>query len=153
MSRNLDRRVEILFPVEDEDCMQRVEEIIDLQLKDTERSHIMLSDASYKPTDRRGKVVLDSMKEQQRLAIERADEDDDVHRIRRFVPKTPPDAGEVDKVTIGSGDYAHGATADDYYDEKLYDKEVIDALEDDEFESGVLPSSMTDHAYIDDLSD
>ena len=48
MPRNLNRRVEILFPVIDEECRQRVLEILCLELLDTERARIMQSDSTYK---------------------------------------------------------------------------------------------------------
>ncbi len=47
MPRNLNRRVEILFPVDDEECRQRVLEVLCLQLNDTERARIMLPNGSY----------------------------------------------------------------------------------------------------------
>ncbi len=72
MPRNLDRRIELLFPVEDEACVERVMEIMDLQFADTERSHIMQEDGTYKKVDRRGRPSLDSQKAQEILAIERA---------------------------------------------------------------------------------
>ena len=72
MNRNLDKRIEIIFPVEDDDCKARIDEIIDLQFRDTERSHIMQADGSYKKADRRGVERLDNMMVQEDLAIERA---------------------------------------------------------------------------------
>lgn len=75
MGRNLDRRIEIIFPVEDEDSKNRIKEIIELQFADTERSHIMQADGSYKGVDKRGVERLDSMVAQEDLAIERSGED------------------------------------------------------------------------------
>lgn len=72
MPRNLDRRVELLFPVEDDDCRRRTEEIMQLQLEDTERSHIMQPDGSYRKTDRRGRQILDCQRKQEELAMRRA---------------------------------------------------------------------------------
>ncbi len=50
MPRNLDRRVEVLFPIEDE-AMQRhvVEDILAVCLRDTAKSHILQSDGRYIP--------------------------------------------------------------------------------------------------------
>ncbi len=47
MPRNLDRRIEILFPVEDEQCRERVLEVLIYQMLDTDRARIMQADGSY----------------------------------------------------------------------------------------------------------
>jgi polyphosphate kinase len=47
MPRNLDRRIEILFPIEDELCRERVLEVLIYQLLDTDRARIMQGDGSY----------------------------------------------------------------------------------------------------------
>ena len=59
MPRNLDRRVEILFPVENKELKDAVLDIVNTQLKDTNRSHTMTSEGEYVKADKRGKVVLD----------------------------------------------------------------------------------------------
>jgi polyphosphate kinase len=49
MPRNLNRRVEVLFPVENRHLLTRVrEEILETYLKDTVRARLMQSDGSYK---------------------------------------------------------------------------------------------------------
>ncbi len=65
MPRNLIRRVELLFPVEDPDCKARVMEVLDVELEDTVRSHFLDSDGSYHKLDLRGKKKLDSQEELQ----------------------------------------------------------------------------------------
>ena len=60
MPRNLDRRVEILFPVESEEIQERVKEILQMQLKDTIRASVMEPDGTYHHIDLRGKVRFDS---------------------------------------------------------------------------------------------
>lgn len=47
MPRNLDKRVEILFPVEDEDLKEQVMDILKVQMKDNLKSHIMQPDGKY----------------------------------------------------------------------------------------------------------
>ena len=47
MPRNLERRVEILFPVEDASLKEKLWHILDVELKDTEKAHIMNSDGEY----------------------------------------------------------------------------------------------------------
>lgn len=60
MPRNLDRRVEIVFPVEQEEIKKRVIEILNIQLRDTMKAHLLKEDGSYEKIDRRGKPKLDS---------------------------------------------------------------------------------------------
>ena len=47
MPRNLDKRVEILFPVEDETLKAEVIHILTIQLQDTLKAHIMQPDGTY----------------------------------------------------------------------------------------------------------
>ena len=58
MPRNLDRRVEILFPVENEHLKKEVMHILDIQLKDTLKAQVKKSDGTYEKVDRRGKQPL-----------------------------------------------------------------------------------------------
>ncbi len=60
MPRNLDKRVEITFPVEDEDLKKKVIEIIQIQLADTLKAHIMQPDGSYAKQDLRGRDKLEA---------------------------------------------------------------------------------------------
>ncbi|MDO4298459.1 MAG: RNA degradosome polyphosphate kinase [Lachnospiraceae bacterium] len=58
MPRNLDKRVEIMFPVEAPDIREEVRHILDIQLADNMKAHILQPDGSYEKIDRRGKVLL-----------------------------------------------------------------------------------------------
>ncbi len=58
MPRNLDKRVEIVFPVEDEACKAEVMEVLKIQLEDTLKAHLLQPDGSYEKVDRRGKAPL-----------------------------------------------------------------------------------------------
>ena len=58
MPRNLDRRVELLFPVEDECNKARVKNIINLYLSDTDKTRILHSTGTYSRVDKRGKEPL-----------------------------------------------------------------------------------------------
>jgi len=44
MSRNLDRRVEVAFPLYDPAIQQQVQEIIDTQLADNVKARVLLAD-------------------------------------------------------------------------------------------------------------
>ena len=60
MPRNLDKRVEITFPVEDPKLKSQIKDILKIQLADTLKAHIMQPDGSYAKQDLRGKEKLDS---------------------------------------------------------------------------------------------
>lgn len=60
MPRNLDKRVEILFPVEDPELQDKIKHILDIQLADTKKAHILMPDGTYEKVDQRGKTPLNS---------------------------------------------------------------------------------------------
>ncbi len=60
MPRNLERRVEILFPVEEESLKEKLLHILKCQLKDTVKAHLLTADGSYEKVDRRGKEAFNS---------------------------------------------------------------------------------------------
>lgn len=60
MPRNLDKRVEILFPVEDPVLQKEVQHILDIQLADTKKAHLLMPDGTYEKVDQRGKTPLNS---------------------------------------------------------------------------------------------
>ena len=59
MPRNFDKRVEILFPVEDKKLKENVISILNIQLADTLKAHILVGD-HYEKVDKRGKTLLTS---------------------------------------------------------------------------------------------
>ncbi len=60
MPRNLERRVEILFPVESEELKKKIYHILKMQLKDNVKAHVLLPDGTYEKIDRRGKGSFNS---------------------------------------------------------------------------------------------
>jgi polyphosphate kinase len=60
MPRNLDKRVEILFPIENDQLRDEVIDILTMQLADTVKAHILQPDGSYEKIDKRGKLVFNS---------------------------------------------------------------------------------------------
>ena len=60
MPRNLDKRVEILFPVEDPVLQEEIRNILDIQLADTKKAHLLMPDGTYVKVDQRGKTPLNS---------------------------------------------------------------------------------------------
>ncbi|MCR5798531.1 MAG: RNA degradosome polyphosphate kinase [Lachnospiraceae bacterium] len=47
MPRNLERRVEILFPIEQEDLKKKICHILDVEMKDNVKAHILMPDGTY----------------------------------------------------------------------------------------------------------
>ena len=68
MPRNLDRRVELIFPIEDEDLKERAFQTLDLMLNDNINARIMQPDTSYQHIDRRGKRPCNCQTEFSELA-------------------------------------------------------------------------------------
>ena len=62
MQRNLDKRVELVFPIEDNSLKKRSFEILELMMHDTTNARIQTSDTSYVHIDKRGKRILNSQK-------------------------------------------------------------------------------------------
>lgn len=89
MQRNLDRRVEIIFPVLEEKLKKKVYHILEVELADTVKAHILCADGKYEKVDKRGKTVIDS----QKLFCKEAKED--VPKLREtsneriFIPAEP----------------------------------------------------------------
>ena len=60
MPRNLDKRVEILFPIEDPILQEEIYHILHIQLSDTKKAHLLMPDGHYVKVDQRGKTPLNS---------------------------------------------------------------------------------------------
>ena len=87
MPRNLDKRVEITFPVEDVDLKLRVMEILNIQLADTLKAYVMQSDGTYEKQSLRGRDKLSAQDYFCKQAMNRSrGEEKNVSRI--FVPRT-----------------------------------------------------------------
>lgn len=91
MPRNLDKRVEIMFPVEDPGLKEQVIHILKVQLEDNVKAHILQPDGSYEKIDKRGKELV--MAQQQfcdeamaEAEARRQEVSPSVHDTRRFVP-------------------------------------------------------------------
>jgi len=63
MKRNLDRRVEILFPIEDKNLQRMIDTIFTLQMQDSANSWILTSRGSYTPPGIRESGHRDSFEE------------------------------------------------------------------------------------------
>ena len=89
MQRNLDKRVELVFPVEDPDLIERAFGIMNRMLKDVLNTRIQLPDTSYYLLDRRGKKVHNCQREfyeEAKKAL--AGKKNTVREERQFIPLT-----------------------------------------------------------------
>ena len=89
MPRNLDRRVEILFPMLDDTLKEKVKHILDVELADNTKAHVLKPDGEYEKIDRRGKVLVNSQKQFCEEAVAAVPKTDHVYRERVFVPAEP----------------------------------------------------------------
>ena len=89
MPRNLDRRVEILFPVENEHLKQEVIHVLEIQLRDTLKAQIKQSDGTYSKVDRRGKEALCAQDYFMEYAKKLAKPEEETADNRVFIPAEP----------------------------------------------------------------
>ena len=89
MPRNLDRRVEIMFPLEDSEIRAKALHILQLELEDTVKAHILRSDGTYDRVDRRGKELINSQLQFCAEAVKEASALRRGRDNRTFIPKEP----------------------------------------------------------------
>ena len=90
MPRNLDRRVEIVFPVEDEAIKKELVHVLTLEFKDNVKAHLLKNDGTYEKQDKRGKTLVNSQMEFCREATERAQKKQiKKEKSRVFIPAEP----------------------------------------------------------------
>ncbi len=86
MNRNLDRRVEVAFPVDSPELRRKVMDILDITLRDNVKARIQQPDGSYKHIDRRGKEPVQSQMEFYRLAKEEYEKHKGEKNDEVFIP-------------------------------------------------------------------
>ena len=86
MPRNLDKRVEITFPVEDPRLQEEVRHILQIQLDDNVKAHILQPDGSYEKIDKRGKTLICAQEYFCEEAIRRAKTESETLPERVFIP-------------------------------------------------------------------
>ena len=89
MPRNLDRRVEIMFPLEDSRIREKALHILKLELEDTVKAHILRNDGTYDRIDRRGKELINSQLLFCEEAVKEAAALKSGRDNRTFIPKEP----------------------------------------------------------------
>lgn len=88
MPRNLDRRVEIMFPVEDEILKSKVKHILDVQLGDTLKAYEMTELGNYvKVKPQRGKKPLGAQDTFCKEAKKNNEPEIDYFKQRTFIPR------------------------------------------------------------------
>ena len=89
MPRNLDRRVEIMFPILDEKLKEKAMHILNVQLSDNLKAHVLGPDGIYNKIDRRGKAAIsaqDTFCKDAVEAVKAAYEEVDPVNLRVFIP-------------------------------------------------------------------
>ncbi len=86
MPRNLDRRVEIVFPVLDEKLQKKVLHILDVEFEDNVKAHVLQPDGSYEKIDKRGKVLIHSQEIFCKEADQAVPKPEQAYQERVFVP-------------------------------------------------------------------
>ncbi|MEE1228459.1 MAG: RNA degradosome polyphosphate kinase [Lachnospiraceae bacterium] len=91
MPRNLDRRVEIVFPIEEPDLIEKAKHILKVQLSDTKKARILEADGTYSRVDRRGKELIEAQEVFCQDAEQAAKKPVQTSLIRHFVPGKAPE--------------------------------------------------------------
>lgn len=89
MPRNLDRRVEILFPIENDQLKKEVKHVLKIQLQDTMKAQIKQPDGTYEKVDRRGKPALCAQEYFTEYAVNLNKSQEDMVHDRVFIPAEP----------------------------------------------------------------
>lgn len=89
MPRNLDRRVEIIFPVLDEKIKEKAFHILEVELEDNVKARILKADGSYEKLDKRGKLLVNSQDLFCKEAKEQVPESHSAGKQRGFIPAEP----------------------------------------------------------------
>ena len=89
MPRNLDRRIELMFPVQDARLRKKVRQILDVELADTVKARLLLPNGTYRRV--RGRKVLRSQNElYKRHCAMAAAVNKPSETARRFLPRRAP---------------------------------------------------------------
>ncbi|WP_100487383.1 RNA degradosome polyphosphate kinase [Sporolactobacillus pectinivorans] len=87
MTRNLNRRVELMFPVEDERIQAAITDAFDIMMSDNVKTRVMGSDSHYYKPDRRGKLPVNAQEYFARLAEQRTiSRQKSIREKRTFTP-------------------------------------------------------------------
>ncbi|MCI8633120.1 MAG: RNA degradosome polyphosphate kinase [Lachnospiraceae bacterium] len=88
MPRNLDRRIELLFPVEEERHKKRLQACLDLMLLDNRKARMMDQEGGYSKTGTRSKKPVNAQEAFYQLAIEESRIKENKEEKQEFQPVT-----------------------------------------------------------------
>ena len=94
MPRNLDRRVEIIFPVLDSKLQKKVRHILQVELEDNTKAHLLTADGTYVKQDKRGKVLVNSQLQFCEEAVHAVPKEENRYKDRVFIPAEPQNTEE-----------------------------------------------------------
>lgn len=94
MPRNLDRRVEIIFPVLDLKLQKKVRHILQVELEDNTKAHLLTAEGDYVKTDKRGKVLVNSQLQFCEEAAGAVSKEEKLYKSRVFIPAEPVNSEE-----------------------------------------------------------
>lgn len=89
MPRNLDRRVEIVFPVIEEKLKEKALHILHVELEDNVKARVMQPDGTYEKLDKRGKVLINSQEQFCAEAKAAVPDQNPGNNQRLFIPAEP----------------------------------------------------------------
>ncbi len=92
MPRNLDRRVELVFPIESEDLKQRGLEILNVMLNDNVNARAMQPDTTYQHVSRRGRAACNCQTKFASMAQHAVAQLQEVDRTQPYHPIRSPEA-------------------------------------------------------------
>ena len=87
MPRNLERRVEIMFPIEEERLKAKVYHILEVMLADNVKANVMQPDGTYEKIDKRGKVIVCCQDTFCEEAVREGQQKKEIGSERIFIPE------------------------------------------------------------------
>lgn len=98
MTRNLDRRVELLFPLKDDELRDKVLEIFETMWQDNVKTRVLQADGQYEKKDRRGVARLNAQETFIEAAVRQTDQELKQQKLtemtQRFEPLNNPFTNE-----------------------------------------------------------
>lgn len=98
MTRNLDRRVELLFPLKDDKLRDKVLEIFETMWQDNVKTRVLQADGQYEKKDRRGVARLNAQETFIEAAVRQTDQELKQQKLtemtQRFEPLNNPFTNE-----------------------------------------------------------
>ena len=98
MPRNLERRVEILFPVDRPQLKEKLLHILKSQLRDNVKASVLQADGTYVKAGRKGKEVFCSQEVFCQEAVEEAAVEESGPASRTFIPETHHEESHVSSI-------------------------------------------------------